>query len=54
MMQVALQLTDAEDGFLSGKRFLVLDRNRLYTDAFRKTLADSGVHPVRLPAVART
>ena len=50
MVQVARQLTDAEDGFLLGKRFVVLDRDRLYTTAFRKTLDDFGVKVVRLPA----
>jgi len=48
--QIARNLTDAEDGFLLGVRYLVLDRDPLCTGAFRKFLKDSGVHPLRLPA----
>ncbi len=50
MMQVARNLTDAEDGFLRGVRHLILDRDPLYTTAFRTMLRDSGVKVVRLPA----
>ena len=50
MMQVARKLTDAFDGFLLGKRYLILDRDSKYTDDFRKFLADSGTNIVRLPA----
>ena len=30
-------------------RYLILDRDSLYTAAFRQLLADSGVEPLRLP-----
>lgn len=50
MKQVARNLTDAEDGFLLGVRYLVLDRDPLCTAAFRKMLKDSGVEALRLPA----
>ena len=50
MMQVGRNLTDVVDGFLLGKRFLILDRDPLYTAAFRRLLADVGVEVVRLPA----
>jgi transposase InsO family protein len=49
MQQVARNLT-GWDGFLEGKRFLILDRDPLYTAAFRRLLRDSGVKSVRLPA----
>ena len=49
MRQVARNLTDAEDGFLLGLRYLILPRVP-YTVAFRKVLEQSGVKPVRLPA----
>ena len=39
MAQVARNLTDAVDGFLRGKKFLVVDRDTKFTEAFRKTLA---------------
>jgi len=50
IMQVARNLTDAVDGFLLGKRFLILDRDPLFTAAFRRHLTDFGCKPVRLPA----
>ena len=50
MMQVARNLTDAVDGFLLAKRYLILDRDPLYTAAFRQMLKASGVKAVRLPS----
>lgn len=49
MMQVGRGLLDAVDGFLLGKRFLILDRDPVYTAQFRRLLRDSGVVPLRLP-----
>ena len=42
-------LTDATDGFLTGKRFLIHDRDPLFTAAFRETPSEAGVQVVRLP-----
>ena len=50
MTQVARNLTDADDGFLRGVQYLILDRDPLYTAAFRDLLRDSGVKPLLLPA----
>ena len=50
MMQMARNLVDVEDGFLRGKRYLIMDRDPLYTQAFRGTLKGAGVKVVRLPA----
>ena len=50
MKQTARKLTDAQDGFLRGVRYLILDRDPLYTTAFRRMLRDSGVRPLLLPA----
>ena len=50
MEQVARNLTDALDGFLLGKRYLILDRDPLFTANFRKILRASGTKPLRLPA----
>src|SRR5262245_56770776 len=50
MKQVARNLTNADDGFLRGMEYLILDRGRLYTAAFRDLLRDSGVKPLLLPA----
>jgi putative transposase len=49
MFQVARNLLDADDGFLAGKRFLLLDRDPLYTTAFRELLRSAGITPIRLP-----
>src|SRR6266851_8039347 len=49
VVQCGRQLTDAVDGFLVGKRFLLHDRDSLFTEAFRETLAATGVETVRLP-----
>jgi transposase InsO family protein len=50
MTQVARNLTDADDGFLRGMEYLMLDRDPLYTAAFRDLLRGSGVKPLLLPA----
>ena len=50
MTQLARNLTDADDGFLRGVQYLILDRDPLYTAAFRRLLRDSGVKPLLLPA----
>ena len=46
---IARRVTDAGDGCLLGKRFLLHDRDPLFTEAFRETLAAVGVQTVRLP-----
>jgi len=50
MRQIARNLTDAEDGFLLRSRYLIHDRDPLFTKGFREILAGSGVRPVRLPS----
>jgi putative transposase len=49
MSQMSRNVTDVSDGFLTGKRFLIHDRDPLFTVAFRETLASAGVQAVRLP-----
>ena len=49
MLQVARNLTDCEDGFLNGKRYLLMDRDDKFSEAFRSMLEQSGVEPVLLP-----
>lgn len=48
--QIARNWTDGEDGFLLRTRYLIHDRDPLFTKAFRATLECSGVHPIRLPS----
>jgi putative transposase len=49
MNQIARNLTDAEDGLLKGKRYLIHDRDPLFTEEFLATLTETGVESVRLP-----
>ena len=49
MRQIARNLTDCEDGFLNGKRFLIMDRDTKFTDGFCGILEGEGVEVVKLP-----
>ncbi len=53
MATVARDLVDCVDGFLLGKKFLIIDRVALFTKKFKSILEDSGVKiiltPVRAP-----
>jgi hypothetical protein len=49
MTQIARNLTDPDDGFLRGKRYLILDRDTKYSDAFGSVLIRDGIHVIRLP-----
>ena len=49
MTQIARNLTDAVDGFFIGKRYLIHDRDPLYTRDFLNMLAEAGVQSVKLP-----
>jgi putative transposase len=49
MSQVARNLLDAADGFLIGKRYLIHDRDPLFTAEFLNTLQASGIQSVKLP-----
>jgi putative transposase len=49
MSQIARNLTDSVDGLLLGKRYLIHDRDPLFTDEFLRTLKDAGVESVKLP-----
>ncbi len=49
MGQVARNLCDDWDGFLTGKRYLIHDRDPLFTTEFLGTLATRGVKSAKLP-----
>ena len=49
MSQIARNLTDVVDGFFAGKRYLIHDRDPLYTKDFLAILAGSGIESVKLP-----
>ena len=50
MKQAARELTAFDDGFLNGKRYLLMDRDTKFCESFRSFLANEGITPVRLPA----
>ncbi len=50
MKQIGRNLTDPFDGFLAGMRYIILDRDPLYTGEFRELLRQAGVKIIRLPA----
>ena len=49
MQQVARNLADAHDGFLRNARYLIHDRDPLFTGAFKAILKSGGVKTVKLP-----
>jgi transposase InsO family protein len=49
MEQIAKNLTNFEDGFLNGKRYLLMDRDAKFCRAFKSILENEGVNPVPLP-----
>jgi putative transposase len=49
MSQISRNLTDSVDGILNGKRYLIHDRDPLFTTEFLNMVADVDVESVRLP-----
>ena len=49
MTQVARNLTDCESGFLNGKKILLRDGDKKYTEQFDSILRDCGIEPKKLP-----
>ena len=49
MDQIGRNLTDSMDGLLNGKRYLIHDRDPLFTSEFLDTIASVGVESVKLP-----
>jgi len=49
MTQIARNVIDIGDGFLRGKRYLILDRDAKYSDAFCGVLAREEIRVLRLP-----
>jgi len=50
MEQIGRNLTDAVDEILKGKRYLIHDRDPLFTSEFLNVVGESGVVSVKLPA----
>jgi putative transposase len=49
MKQIARNLTDVFDGFLNGKRYVLMDRDGKFCPAFREILKYGDIKPVQLP-----
>jgi transposase InsO family protein len=49
MLQVVRNLTDGVDGFLLPHRYLIMDRDPVFTQEFRARLERAGIEPIRLP-----
>ena len=49
MNQIGRNLTDGVDGLLKGKRYLIHDRDPLFTAEFLTLLGEAGVSSVKLP-----
>ncbi|MGB6044593.1 MAG: integrase core domain-containing protein [Pirellulales bacterium] len=49
MKVIARNLTDPFDGFLQGKRYVLMDRDGKFCPAFRDVLKDEGAEPLMLP-----
>ena len=50
MKQIARNLVDIEDGFIKNKKYLIHDRDPLFTEGFEFILKSSNVEPIKLPA----
>ena len=49
MSQIARNLTDSEGGMLIGERYLIHDRDPLFTAEFLSMITETGVESVKLP-----
>jgi putative transposase len=49
VMQMFRNVTDYEDGFLNGKKVLLMDRDTKFSFAFREALKREGIEPIQTP-----
>ena len=52
MKQNGRELTNCEDGFLNGKRYLIMDRDAIFCSSFRRFLKGEDINSVRLPPMS--
>lgn len=45
MKQVARQLTDCDEGFLNGKKYLIMDRDSKFFESVRNLMHDEQIKP---------
>ena len=49
MKQTARELSNFEDGFLTGSRYVIMDRDSKFCESFRDILGGDGIEPLLLP-----
>jgi len=49
VVQMARNLTDASDPDVSGRRYIIHDRDSKFCESFRRTMVSAGVTPLKLP-----
>ena len=49
MKQAACELTAHDDGFLNGKKYVIMDRDGPFCQSFRTILEDADIESLRLP-----
>ncbi len=54
LANVGYHITDTDDGFLNGKRYVLMDRDGKFCQPFRDTLRDQGAKPLLLPPLSRS
>jgi hypothetical protein len=52
ILQIARNMTDPLAGAISGKRYLIIDRDAKYSTHFRRVIHDSGIEVIRLPPMS--
>jgi transposase InsO family protein len=52
MLQIACNVTDPLMGAMSGKRYLIIDRDAEYSAQFRRRIRDSAIEVIRLPPMS--
>ena len=52
MLQVGRNLLDESDAALTGKRYLIIDRDAKYSKRFRELVEEGGTHVIRLPPLS--
>jgi transposase InsO family protein len=53
MLQIGRNVTDPLMGAMSGKRYLIIDRDAKYSAQFRRVIRHSGMEVIQLPPMSR-
>ena len=52
MLQIGRNLVDEHEGVLTGKRYLIIDRDTKYSERFREFVEEGGTKVIRLPPLS--